>query len=237
LLFTDADTEHAPDSLKRAVATLRARQAGMLSTLPYHAGTAWWERLTGPFHVLMLTVTRPYGEPQARRAYAIGQYLLFARDAYLTLGGHAAVRDELVEDLPLAQAFIAQGGRYVVATDGAPYFRVRMYASLAEFVAGWRRNVRAGLGRSPALAPVEVTLMILALVGGGTAMWPAGIVLAALAIGLTARAQRRLGAFSAWGAVLFPFAVALFSAVTVLAVFDMATRRPQVWKGRAYPAT
>lgn len=234
LVFTDADTEHEPDSLQLAVDTLAATGRGMISALPYHSGASLWERLLGPFHALMLTVTRPLGKQCRGRTYAIGQYLAFDRNAYSAVGGHASVRDEIVEDIPLAEICLSMGIPYGVAP--STLFRVRMYRSLKEFIAGWRRNVRAGLRSSTILAPVEITLAIFALSGGGFPGW-LGVATAGFAIALVIRAQRRLGNFSVAGGFLWPFAVGLFTLVTLLACFDMLARRPVFWKGRAYPVS
>ncbi len=228
LLFTDADTVHEPDSLRRAIQVMTTSNAGMMSCLPFHDGTAIWERLSGAFHVLLLTVTAPLAKPRPGRVYAIGQYLLFQRDAYDAIGGHESVKDSLVEDLPLANQCLRKGIRYQVVATGAPFFRVRMYDSLPEFLRGWRRNFRAGLGGSSLLAPLEMTAMIAALAGSG------GIAPAVVGVVLVALAQRRLGRFPVWGALAFPWGVALLCAATALAASDMLTGRATVWKGRPY---
>lgn len=235
LLFTDADTFHEKDSLRRAVAELRRTGAGMLSCLPCHEGLAWWERLAGAFHVLLLTVTAPLSKPRPGRVFAIGQYLMFRRDAYDLLGGHEAVKGEFVEDLPMANRCLAEGVRYTVLADGSPLFRVRMYETLPEFVRGWRRNFRAGLGGSSVMAPAEMTAMIFALCGaGGAAGWPLALGVSLVAVLLVGRAQRRLGNFHWLGALVFPWGVSLLCAATALSVSDMVMRRSLVWKGRAY---
>lgn len=235
LLFTDADTVHAPDSLRRAVAGLEEQGAAMLSCLPYHNGSAWWEKLAGPFHVLLLTITAPFARPRVGRVYAIGQYLMFTRAGYEQLGGHASVKGELVEDLPLANRCLRLGLPYHVLQGNTPLFRVRMYATFKEFVAGWRRNFRAGLGDSSLLAPVEIVTIMFALTGAARSVhWTVGVLCVVAALALVARAQARLGRFSPVGALLFPFGGGLFCLATGLAVYDMLTGRPTMWKGRAY---
>lgn len=235
LLFTDADTIHERDSLRRSVAEMRRTGAGMLSCLPSHEGFTWWERLAGAFHVLLLTVTGPLSRPRPGRVFAIGQYLMFRRDAYDLLGGHEAVKGEFVEDLPMANRCLERGVRYAVSVDGGPLFRVRMYDSLPEFVRGWRRNFRAGIGGSSLVAPAEMTAMIFALFGaGGAAGWPVALGVSGAAVLLVARAQKRLGNFHWLGALAFPWGVGLLCVATVLSVSDMVTRQSLVWKGRAY---
>lgn len=235
LLFTDADTVHAPDSLRRSVSEMVANDASMLSCLPYHSGTSWWERLSGPFHVLLLTITAPWGTPRPRRLFAIGQYLMFTRTAYDRIGGHEAVKTDLVEDLPLANLCLSNGLNYRVLRNATPLFHVRMYATFADFLRGWRRNFRAGLSAGTWRAPLEVVAIMAALVGAGNGgLWILGLASYVVAVTLMARAQRRLGRFSILGAVFFPFGAGLFCVATLLAVFDMTARRPTLWKGRAY---
>ena len=234
LLFTDADTWHDVSSVSRMLGFVRERGLVVASALPFHDGNAWWERLLGPFHFTLVAVTAPFSQPTPVRKFAIGQYLWFARAAYQEIGGHEAVRGCLAEDLPLARRALERGLRYGLYL-GAPLFSVRMYASLADFIRGWRRNFRAGFDDSPWSAPLEVTAVIAALTGGFHAWdrWPAALI-AVLTIGLMLRRQSLLGRFSIWGPILFPFSIALFCWITVLAVFDRSLRRPQQWKGREF---
>src|SRR5688572_14332863 len=62
LLFSDADTVHAPWSLARAVARLEATGADLLSVIPTHAVVALWEKLQGVFQLLLLVACRAGGE-------------------------------------------------------------------------------------------------------------------------------------------------------------------------------
>ncbi len=235
-LFTDADTAHAADSLGRAVQFLQASGADMLSALPFHDCFSAWERLLGPFHVMLLALTAPYARPKAGRVFAIGQYLLTTKAAYGALGGHAAVRAEAVEDVPLANLCLAAGRAFRVFP-GERLFSVRMYATPMAFVHGWRRNVRAGLAASTWLAPLEMTAFAAALTGGGQLLhtpWAALPPLGALLF--FAWRQRRLGDFHGLGAPLGAVNLAVFCLVTALAVFDLVFRRPLRWKGRTYSA-
>ena len=78
LLFTDADTVHRADGLRRAVGFLEAKNADLVSALPYHRCPTWWERLLGPFHALVLVATA-HRRPRPRRLYAV--CLLYTSDA------------------------------------------------------------------------------------------------------------------------------------------------------------
>src|SRR5207253_1658125 len=72
LLFTDADTVHDAAGLESAVKYFAASGADLMTALPYHDGSTLWEKLSGPFHVFLLAVTRPFAKPHPNRLYAIG---------------------------------------------------------------------------------------------------------------------------------------------------------------------
>jgi chlorobactene glucosyltransferase len=148
LLFADADTTHAPDLVGRLVNELRARGGGLLSVVGRQELGSFWERVVQP-HVLAVILGRYGGTERVSRArrpvdkIANGQCLALDRATYDAVGGHAAVRDVVVEDLKLAQRVCA-AGRPVTLVAGERQLSTRMYTSLAELVRGWRKNVYAG---------------------------------------------------------------------------------------------
>jgi hypothetical protein len=78
-------------------------------------------------------------------AAANGQYLLMRRDAYKAVGGHAAVRGEVVEDVALAKRAKQAGYRIHFAT-GKGIARTRMYGSPGEMWEGWTKNLFTLIG-------------------------------------------------------------------------------------------
>jgi chlorobactene glucosyltransferase len=148
LVFTDADTAHSPELMTRAVNAFASRRADLMSVAGQQELRTFWERVIQPQVFFMLTAR--YGSTEhvgnARRpedVIANGQFLMIRRDVYDALGGHAAVRHKVAEDLALGQRFFAAGKR--VAFVLAPsQLSTRMYASLGELVRGWRKNVFAG---------------------------------------------------------------------------------------------
>jgi 4,4'-diaponeurosporenoate glycosyltransferase len=258
LLFTDADTVHAPGSLGQAMAELQARGAALLSAVPTHIVRAAWEKLQGVFQLLLLVATRA-GAPEAgsaggagqaaaarthERRFSIGQYLLFRRDAYERIGGHEPVKQRIAEDLAFARLIAGAGlGLGLVFSPGL--LGVRMYPEgLGAFVRGWRRNFREGLTAAGAGGVVEIA----AIIG-----WLLGVPMAALsaaAAGVTplalgwaavylataveiARRQRSLGAFPLWSGLLYPAFVLMFVLVTALALIDRWRGATVIWRGRA----
>jgi chlorobactene glucosyltransferase len=154
LLFTDADTRHAPDLLPRAVNALRARNADLLSVAGNQEMHSFWERIIQPQMFALLAIR--YGGSEhvsnAKRpvdAIANGQFILVRRDSYDAIGGHAAVRDRVAEDMAMAQSFVAARRRIALFVANEQ-LSTHMYASLAELIAGWGKNIYAG-GRMAAL--------------------------------------------------------------------------------------
>ncbi len=243
LLFTDADTVHAPDSLGRAVAKLQRSGAELLSVVPTHAVVQVWERLQGIFQLLLLIACRAGSETRhGERRFSIGQYLLFTRAGYDRVGGHVAVRARVAEDLAFAR-LVADHGRFALLL--APgLMTVRMYPEgFGGFVRGWRRNFREGMASAGLAGVLEIGLVIgwllgiplfvaeAAIVGanGWLLFWIAAYALTAVEV---ARQQRILGRFGAWSAGLYPVFVVVFAMISGLALFDRLRRAPVTWKSR-----
>lgn len=192
LLFTDADTVHGPDLVGRAVAALREEPADLLTVVGRQIMVTFWERVVQP-HVFFLMLLRfPDFERVARNdnwrdAIANGQFLFFPRASYEAIGGHVSVKDEVVEDLALAQV-VKRAGLRLRIRSAEDSLATRMYQSLRHLVEGWSKNMfMGGLQSVPrqvrwALPPVSflggIALWLAApavLVGAGAA-WLSGVV-------------------------------------------------------------
>jgi len=252
LLFADADTTHASDLVPRAVNAMRARGADMLSVVGRQELGSFWERVVQP--QVFAVIAGRFGSTErvnrARRArdkIANGQCILIARDAYDALGGHASVRDRVAEDLALAQrAFVA--GRRVSLVLGHDQLATRMYTSLGELVAGWRKNMYAG-GREAMpfgglgqlvfpllllIPPLMSLAPLVVLVLGAFGLVPPGLVLAA-AIATAAVLVWSLVVYTSMGVPRYTLAYPLGAAVLLWIVVQAVARGQRVsWKGRAY---
>ncbi len=248
LLFTDADTVHAPELLGLTVSALESQAADLVSVLPAHAAVSRWEKLQGVFQLLLLVATRA-GAASAggERCFCIGQYLLIRRSAYESIGGHTAIRHRVAEDLAMARLIEERGLRFaLVHAPGA--LRVRMYPDgLAAFVAGWRRNFREGMRAAGVSGVLETALVLAWLLD--TPRWlvetclQADHTLTLLAVAAfstscfaIARWQRHVGSFRDRTAIAYPLFALLFVLISCLALVDRALRRPVAWKGRSIPA-
>lgn len=171
LLFTDADTRHAPDLLPRAVGALVQQEAALVTVAPLQRCVTFWERVVMPQIWFLLSLRyQPAAVNRARRerdVIANGQFILTTRQAYEAAGTHAAVRGEVAEDLALAQAFLRQGLKLHFAF-AERLMETRMYHGLAHLIEGWSKNIYLGGRRSfprqpllQALVPVMLTIAML----------------------------------------------------------------------------
>jgi len=143
LLFTDADAVHLPGSTARALAEASSSGAELISYSPGQEMHTWCERALIPFVFCRLSQLYSYraiNDPDSPAAAANGQYLLIRRQVYEQIGGHAAVRGEVLEDVALARMAKAAGFRLHFAP-GDDICRVRMYSSFKAMWEGWSKNL------------------------------------------------------------------------------------------------
>ena len=252
LLFTDADTVHGRDLLGRAVAGLAEERADLLTLMGRQLMETFWEKLVQPQIFFMMVCRFPRFESLVRssrwrEAIANGQFLLFRREVYESFGGHQAVRDEVAEDLALAQV-VKRGGHVLRIRGARADLATRMYRSLAHLVEGWSKNiVQGGLqtyppGLRPFVAPASLTF--------GVGLWlmpPAAVVLGALgvigpewlvwsasvygiSVVLWGHFMWRMGAPVTY-APLYPLGAIVGTYIFVL---SWIRGRHVVWKGRSY---
>ena len=149
LLFTDADTIHQPDALRRSVGALEDSGADMLSLTPYQELGSFWEKLVVPMVYFILMCFLPLRLVWKSRnpafSFANGQFILFRKDFYDSINGHAAVRGNLVEDVWLCMAVKKAGGT-VTAFNGTDTVSCRMYRNGKDVWEGFSKNLFAGLG-------------------------------------------------------------------------------------------
>ena len=143
LLFTDADTEHLSDSLKRAVEEATTMNAHLLSYSPQQVVETFAEHVVMPMIFAELAAQYPPAlvrDPESGIAAANGQYMLVQHEAYRQVGGHASVASEILEDVELARKF-REGGWKVYFRYGGDAVRTRMYRNWDQLRDGWTKNL------------------------------------------------------------------------------------------------
>ena len=252
LLFTDADTKHHPDLLAHAVSMLRASRADLLTVAPRQLVVSFWERVVMPQIWVMLgtryhpstvnTATRP------RDVIANGQFMMFPRASYDAVGGHAAVKGDVVEDLAMAQRVVRLGKKLHFAF-AYELMETRMYQNLGQLIEGWSKNLyigsRISFGHQALLrflAPLLLALHGLfwlappvllcgALLGYAQAFLPAAAIATVLSVLFWALISFGMQA-PMWYGLLYPLGAGVFLVILARSVWR-GTRRVE-WRGRVY---
>lgn len=236
LLFTDADTMHTPGSLSAALAAAGRWNVEFISLLCGQDCRTFWERLLLPYAYALYFAGRVRVNSSQRTAMANGQYILIRRHAYERIGGHAAIRDSIIDDVALAQRALRLGVP-VRLLRGEELVRVRMYEDLPALWEGFSKNAVSFLAVSPALG----ALTALASLAFGSALPAAFVassrtrrlaVAAAPALGLVPW-MRRFGV-SPSGALLYPLAASVFQLIAFDSIRRTVRRGGVRWKGRRY---
>jgi chlorobactene glucosyltransferase len=146
LFFTDADTFHQPLTLRTAVTALMGEQADLLTGFPRQEVHTWGERLLVPFFTWAFYCFNPliitYRLRLPALSDAVGQMMLFRRQAYQTIGGHNQIKASIIDDLALARRIKAAGLRWRV-TYVADLIHCRMYRGSQEAFDGFTKNLFA----------------------------------------------------------------------------------------------
>ena len=242
LLFTDADTVHAPGALASAYAAAVGSQSALLTLFTQMTLGTFWERAFLPgtlAAIVALFPLRRVNDPRSPTAIANGQFLLVRRADYDALGGHAAIRDRVADDLELARLF-KSSGRRIRALDGRAFVSVRMYTSLRELWWGFVKNSSAGAG-GPFGALAGAVLVVLTALPFFALPFARGPALGLAALGcVVALAQRAwvlrtlFGQGAIW-ALCLPFGQLFLAGVAVHSALRQLAGKGPLWKGRAYP--
>ncbi len=151
LLFTDADAEHEPDSVARALQIARAQNAVLVSFSPEQVMVNWYEKALIPFVYLRLAKKFSYhqvNDPASPVAAANGQFLMIRREVYDSIGGHRGVAGEILEDVAIATR-AKQAGHRIWFGSGKALVHTRMYRSFGAMWEGWKKNLYRLMGGTP----------------------------------------------------------------------------------------
>ncbi len=146
LFFTDADTIHQPRTLQSIVTAIIGEKADLITGFPRQQVLTWGERLLVPFFPWALMCYIPwwlaYQVRQPTLAAAVGQLMVFRREAYQKIGGHAALGTAIVDDLMLTRKVKKAGLRWRVVRV-SDLISCRMYHGGWEAANGFQKNLFA----------------------------------------------------------------------------------------------
>ena len=242
ILLTDADIVHEAGHLATLVAGMERIGAAMVSEMVRLNCTGFAERALVPAFVYFFAMLYPFArvnDPRRVTAAAAGGTILIRRQALARIGGIAAIKGALIDDVALACA-VKPGAAIWLGHSGEAR-SIRRYG-IAEI---WRMIARSAyvqLGHSPLLLVGTVMGMgLLFIVPMVTAIGAPAWFNVAWYVSMASflPAARRYG-FGVVGSVVaalaLPFVALFYVAATVAAAFHHHGGRGVVWKSRAYQA-
>jgi glycosyltransferase involved in cell wall biosynthesis len=247
LLFVDADVRLHPHAVAGAVGHAQRNELDMLSGLGNLVMVSFWEKVLQPVVAGLIMAgndLEKVNDPEERddRPLANGQFILVRREAYEAVGGHGAVRSDVLDDVGMASAITGAGLAYQLVFMRT-LFDCRMYESLGDLWEGWTKNLYAGLRGWPNLlmvcglvtwaSLVPFLLLGLGLVTGSLewTLWGGGLVALIQLVRLWLDIQ--VGQDVRYG----PTQVLGVAMTLVLLVNSglRASRGTAMWKGRVVP--
>ena len=148
LLFTDADTVHAPSTLSHVLSMAIGSGAALVSGFPYQRTTSIWQKMSLPilFYYLLMCWMPLWWLQRSERALpsvAIGQFMFFSAREYRSVGGHEAVKSRIIEDVWLGREMARHNYRQLTL-DLSKLVSCQMYrefGSMWDGIARWLYTV------------------------------------------------------------------------------------------------
>jgi chlorobactene glucosyltransferase len=246
LLFTDADIHWQPGALSAVMAAFEKYHADACTVWPTQQTISFSERLVVP--MMMFVVLGYLPEIFVRRipltifAAANGQCLAFTRQAYQRIGGHAAVSNEVVEDVAMSR-LVKRNRLQLIMALGSQLITGRMYKDWSSVRRGFAKNILAGHASSPLFLLISAVFhwllflfpwiwLFLGLFLPQPGIWPI-YPLAMIVLGLASRAVTAITAnLRSVDTLWMPISVILMSLIAGQSlVWHFRDGGPQ-WKGR-----
>ncbi|WP_406945893.1 glycosyltransferase [Halobacillus sp. SY10] len=237
LVFLDADTWFSDGGADRLVNAFDG-EGFVLTVHPYHEMRSFWEKLSGVFHLVVMAssgLTTVFKDKLGTQG-GFGPCLVIAADTYWKLGGHEAIRGEIVEHLAFTRLASSKGIE-AKAYSGRGVLKMRMYdADLKQVIEGWAKSFSTGAKTaSPIMTMANVVWLtaVLSFLVNLTALgWWGAAGYVALVV-LLHRTWSGIGNFKWYDALLFPLHFFFFVFVFAYSLWKTFFMKETTWKGRA----
>ena len=231
LLFVDSDVVLKPNALSQLAALSIDRSYDALSILTTIETHNLAEKAMLP--LLAATWSSTFAADQTNEdsqtdvALANGQVFLIRKSAYDAVGGHAAVRDRIVEDVELARLLKKQGFKMRFLS-GAHLARTRMHETLGHMFNAWAR-IFAGTARGRIWPMVRTVLFLVCCgltllpaaawaVAGGNVYWQVAVAAHAVYIAVTMGLIWRWSGNNPLYVLLLPISVFIELAILIFSI-------------------
>lgn len=143
LVFLDADVRLDERAISVAIQELEKQEWSYISPYPRQIATGFLANLVQPllqwswFSTLILRRAERSLRPAT--AVANGQFFIVKTNDYRNSGGHAAIKEEVLDDLELARS-LRRSKFSGSVVDGSKVAQCQMYTNSAELIAGYEKS-------------------------------------------------------------------------------------------------
>ena len=252
LLFTDADTLHAPSVLRSVLGVALESDAALISGFPYQRTTSIWQKMAIPilFYFMLLSWMPFWWMQRSRRtlpSVAIGQFLFFSAREYRAIGGHEAVKSRILEDVWLGME-MARHHYKQVTLDLSKLVSCHMYTGFGPMWDGitrWLYMISSVSTLAFLVIMATVLLLFLApflwliyglLLAQPALAWQVLVILQVAIVFLARFLTGRRFSQSKTSIILHPVGIAFLLLVGFYATYQHLRGGGVKWKGRVYEA-
>ncbi len=151
LIFCDADAGMKPEAVAKTVGMMQEKELTALTCLPRQRTETWAEKAVVPtilyWPILsFLPLAAISKHPLPLLSIGVGQWFAFQRETYFAVGGHAAVRQHVAEDMAFGR-LIKQRGYRLGAALAPDLLETRMYRGFREVWDGFGKILFSLTGR------------------------------------------------------------------------------------------
>lgn len=254
LLFVDADSIFEKEAIERSIDYFTRDSLDMFSISPRVNLKGPWAYSTLPLvsgGINLLYPMNKVNDPKSKRAYVFGTFILVRRSVYESIGGHASVKNTLVEDAALAQNLKSKG------------FKLKVVVGDGLIQTNWESDFKSiyhGMERvfSDSVRPYGLVSLLDALVLFFLGVYPFIFIIffyssafqSVLGLGLLASLLNVLfsiliyvnelhlvsGRRVSYQALLYPLGYFLFMSAVITTAFKVKRSKSFIWKGENYPS-
>ncbi|CAB4661031.1 unannotated protein [freshwater metagenome] len=149
IVTVDADVRLKPHAIAASLDLMATNNFDFLSPYPQQIATSWSERLIQPLlqWSWMATVPLRIAERSTNPAFAVanGQFFLVKSSSLAKIGGFAAIKNEVLDDIHLVRHFLRTGFHGSVA-NGSSIAQCQMYSSWGQLRDGYGKSLRVAFG-------------------------------------------------------------------------------------------
>ncbi|MBU4438797.1 MAG: glycosyltransferase [Acetobacterium sp.] len=254
LLFLDADVRLSPAGIGKLLTTYK-QTGSVVSVMPYHQIEKKAETLSLFFNLLQMGAngmglpvshnknSKP-GENKKNKAIGLyGPVILISHNDYQAVGGHAAIKDSIVDDMALGEKLQEKAIPFALFL-GDQDVSYRMYSGgLKDLVQGWTKNQAAGAAKTPvyliflvffwitSCASIPVYLMLnliwqhwlwVEILAACYGVWVLELI----------RIARHIGSFSVGSIVFYPVSLIFYLVIFLRSMIKKILGLPVIWKDR-----